>query len=240
VAALRWSHHDGFGDHLTWNLGYGYHLDAATRLHASLGTAYRAPSGTDLYGFGGNPDLEPETSRAVEIGVQHRLNTHARIAATAYHTEIDDLIVYSGSFPTGRNDNIAESSITGVELEYAYLRGPWQLQASIDWKEPRDDSNDTWLPRRSRIAGKLSVLYGREDWDANLDLVHQGDRKDSLFNDVELSAYTLVNATLRWHAGPGTTLEGRIENLFDTDYELAGGYNTPDRSLYLGLRIASD
>lgn len=240
VAALRWSHYDGFGDHLTGNLGYGYQLSAATRLHASLGTAYRAPSGTDLYGFGGNPDLDPETSRAIEFGVRHRLGPHANITATAYHTEIDDLIVYTGSFPTGRNENIAESSITGVELGYDYLRGPWQLQLGFDWKEPRDDSNDTWLPRRSRIAGKLAVRYSREDWDANLELQHQGERKDSLFNNVELSAYTLVNTTLRWHLGRATTLEGRVENLFDTDYELAGGYNTPGRSLYLGLRIASD
>ena len=240
VVALRWSHYEGFGDQPTWNLGYGYQLDAATRLHASLGTAYRAPSGTDLYGFGGNPDLDPETSRSVELGIRHELNPHASVAATAYHTEIDDLIIYSGTFPTGRNENIEASSITGVELAYDYLRGPWQLHAGIDWKEPRDDTNDSWLPRSARIAGTVTVGYRHSDWDANFEILHQGGGRDSLFNNIELSAYTLANATLRWHLTPGTTLEGRIENLFDTDYELAGGYNTPDRSIYLGLRIDSD
>jgi vitamin B12 transporter len=28
----------------------------------------------------------------------------------------------------------------------------------------------------------------------------------------------------------------RIENLFDEDYETAGGFNTPGRSAYIGLR----
>jgi vitamin B12 transporter len=240
VAALRLSHHDTFGDHVTWNLGYGYQFDPATRLRASLGTAFRAPSSTDLYGFGGNPDLDPETSRAVELGVHHQLTPHAGIDASLYHSKTDDLIVYDGVFPTGRNENVERASVTGLELGYDYLRGPWQLQLGIDWKRPRDQTHDTWLPRRARIGGKLAVLYRQADWDANLDVLYQGERRDSLFNDVVLSPYTLVNAMLRWHVTPATTLEGRIENLLDSDYELAGGYNTPDRSLYVGLRIESE
>ena len=34
---------------------------------ASAGTAFRAPDATDLYGFGGNPDLDPEESQSLEL-----------------------------------------------------------------------------------------------------------------------------------------------------------------------------
>ena len=34
---------------------------------ASAGTGFRAPDATDLYGFGGNPDLEAEESLSFEL-----------------------------------------------------------------------------------------------------------------------------------------------------------------------------
>jgi vitamin B12 transporter len=240
TGALRLTRHDTFGDNLTWNLGYGYQLNDSTRLRASAGTAFRAPSGTDLYGSGGNPDLAPELSRSVEVGIRHQLDEHSEIDAAAYRTDIDDLIVYSGSYPTGRNENVDKARITGIELNYNYNREPWQFSAGGEWKRPWDETHDVILSRRARIAAKASLRYSQPRWDAGVDLQFQGERDDSFYNNTILDEYVLVNATARWHASRNLTIEGRIENLFDTDYELAGGYNTPDRSIYLGLRVESD
>jgi outer membrane cobalamin receptor len=33
-------------------------------------------------------------------------------------------------------------------------------------------------------------------------------------------------------------LEGRLENLFDKDYELIEGFNTPGRSVFVSVRYA--
>ena len=43
------------------------HSRAARSSTLAAGTAFRAPDATDLYGFGGNPDLEPEESQSFEV-----------------------------------------------------------------------------------------------------------------------------------------------------------------------------
>ena len=37
---------------------------------------------------------------------------------------------------------------------------------------------------------------------------------------------------------PALALVARVENLLDEDYELASGYNTPGRGLYVSVRYA--
>ena len=65
--AARLDHHSDFGSHPTFSAGIAYvHRETDTRLKASVGTAYKAPTLDQLYGaipafgFLGNPDLDPE------------------------------------------------------------------------------------------------------------------------------------------------------------------------------------
>ena len=42
----------------------------------------------------------------------------------------------------------------------------------------------------------------------------------------------------RLHLDRRWTLEAQVENLFDKDYETAGGFQAPPRIAYLGLRYS--
>jgi vitamin B12 transporter len=55
-----------------------------------------------------------------------------------------------------------------------------------------------------------------------------------------LPAYNLINLSARLRMGKTMWFEGRVENLFDEDYELRSGYNTSGRAFYLGLNYAPD
>jgi len=46
----------------------------------------------------------------------------------------------------------------------------------------------------------------------------------------------VVGAGLSYDMNDMTQAYLRIENLFDEDYETAGGYNTPGRSAFFGVR----
>jgi vitamin B12 transporter len=71
TVGLRRDDNEQFGDHTTGNLALGYALPSNMRLFFSYGTAFKAPSFNELYypGFG-NPQLAPEESKSVEIGLK--------------------------------------------------------------------------------------------------------------------------------------------------------------------------
>ena len=45
-----------------------------------------------------------------------------------------------------------------------------------------------------------------------------------------------MDLTAGWRISESLSLQARVENLFDEDYELADGFNTPERGVYLALR----
>ncbi|HET9679594.1 MAG TPA: TonB-dependent receptor, partial [Gammaproteobacteria bacterium] len=76
--ALRYSDHNTFGSHTSWNAAWGLELSEDTRISLAAGSAYRAPDATDLYSaFSGNPALEPETTTSFEAGLRHIVNDAA-------------------------------------------------------------------------------------------------------------------------------------------------------------------
>ncbi len=60
------------------------------------------------------------------------------------------------------------------------------------------------------------------------------DRKD--FGDERLAGYGLVDVSAGY-IFPYATVALKVDNLFDKDYELASGFNTPGQSLYAELRL---
>ena len=60
------------------------------------------------------------------------------------------------------------------------------------------------------------------------------ERRD--FGDVELSGYGLVGLSAGINY-PNATFSVKVDNLFDKDYELASGFNTPGQSVFADLRI---
>lgn len=51
-----------------------------------------------------------------------------------------------------------------------------------------------------------------------------------------MGGYALNNLTARYAINRELSLEGRINNLFDKDYETVSGYNTPGFNAFVGLR----
>jgi vitamin B12 transporter len=237
----RYIDHDEFGGTGIWNLAWGYDLTPATRLTASAGTAFRAPDSTDMYGYGGNPDLDPERSRSYELGLRQQLTEHQDITITAFYTRIKDLIEYYdpdgwlGPLP-GQNVNLDRARIKGVEAIYGFQEGPWSLRVEAILQKPENPDNDRILPRRAKKSLHASLGYASSNWDARVDLLATGQRNDSAFNDNKMGGYGITNLLGRYHIDRHWQLEGRVENLFDKDYELASGYRTQDRIGFIGIR----
>jgi vitamin B12 transporter len=243
LLALGYTDHETAGTALTWNAEYGYTFnEARTRVFALAGTGFRAPDATDRYGYGGNPDLEPERSRNYEVGVQHVLTPSQSVRLSAFENDIDDLIdftVLSYDPFLGVNQNVASARIRGIEATWQYAGKAWQARVEAIYQDPRDLTDDSLLLRRAQES--LTIALGRAFGPVvlGLDVLATGERMDYGYpEDVTLAGYVLANLTAQYRATPDLTLVARVENLLDEQYELADTYNTPDRGLYLTVRYA--
>jgi vitamin B12 transporter len=232
--------HETFGGHATWNAEYGYAFEGGALVALAAGTAFRAPDATDLFGFGGNPDLEPEESRSYEVSYRQPLAERHSIAISAFRNDIDELIDFVVTDPDtfeGENRNVDEARIEGVEAAWHFEGELWSAHAAATWQDPRDLTTDARLLRRAREHYTAAVARRLGAHEIAIDVLYAGERRDFGFPaQTVLPAYWLANLSARLALGERFTLVARAENLFDEDYELASGFNTMGRSLFGALR----
>ena len=71
AVGARIDEHEEFGSETTWRIAPAYTLQAAgTNIKTSLATGFKAPSLYQLYSYYGNTELDPETSKSFDIGIE--------------------------------------------------------------------------------------------------------------------------------------------------------------------------
>lgn len=244
AASLRYDDHSSFGGNLSGRLAAAWRLSDATTLRAVAATGFRAPSlyelNSTLYG---NSGLQPEESASFELGIEHRFGAGSYLKATAFHTEIDNLIqfVTLTSWPlpfTGQYQQVAGTSTSkGVELSGAWaLNDRVSLFGNYTYTDAADATGAPLLrvPAHDAVIG-LEASFNA-DWSGNLALHHVADRPAE-FGTV-MSDYTVVDAVVTYAISDTATAYLRVENLFDEDYQTAAGFNASGRAVFAGLRAA--
>ncbi|HEV2540728.1 MAG TPA: TonB-dependent vitamin B12 receptor [Frateuria sp.] len=227
-----------FGGHTTGAAAWGYAFDHGLKLSASWGSAFHAPTFNDLYyPFGiGNPDLKPETSRSVELGLaQKQAGWHW--ALNAYQTTIEQLIALDAIyFPR----NISRARIGGLEAQFGTELAGWQLDSYLTLQRPlnRDGgANDGHLlPRRAERTARIDLDRRFGAFGIGASLFAAGARYDDLANLHRLGGYATTDLRASYAFAPGWQVEARLANVFDRRYETVYYYNQPGRSWYLTLR----
>lgn len=227
---LRRDDFDKLDSATTGYLGYGYNITENFKAIASVASGFSAPPLGYLYApFFGNPNLKPEYARSAEIGFQYAAS-NTLLRATIFNTRTRDQLLYDPV--TARFSNIAKARNQGLELSAS---GTWlatDLRASLTLQNPRDDTNDQRVRRRAQILASLSANKSFGGWQAGGDISYTGSRPDAT---RQLGAYWVTNLNARYQLMKGLFAFGRIENLFDRNYQTAYGYNQPPRGLFVGL-----
>ena len=239
LLAGGYTDHETFGAHETWNAEFGFELGDSTMLTFAAGHAFRAPDATDLYGYGGNAALNPEQSQSYEASLRHDTANGHHVTLTLFRNEIDDLIEFVVTdFETfdGENRNVDRARIDGLEASWRYETGKWSARATATLQDPRDLVTNERLLRRAKENFTLGVSrrFGADE--IAVDLLYAGEREDFGFPQVTLPAYWLANLSASVAVNEHWTLLARMENLLDEDYELARGFNTMGRSLFVAIR----
>jgi outer membrane receptor protein involved in Fe transport len=251
-----WSkNEDGFfGDLSTSNsavsgfAAIGFELTESLELTAQVARGFRDPLLSDRYYRGetgrgfitGNPDLDPETSRQLDLALRFSPDSVA-VGLYVYRYRIFDLIE---RFRVGDDfffRNRGESEITGVELETSFVMGRGlELQAGaqlLSGEVVEDGSPTDGVPP----PGAFAVLRGNPSprwwWMVRGAAFARDDRPGP--TEQEVPGYAVLDA------GAGYTLTDGLEvsllgrNLLDRSYFASSDEDAvpaPGRSIQLVLR----
>jgi len=249
-AGVRYDDHETFGSTTNGQIRAAYTVaETGTKIFANWGEGFKAPSLNQLTfvcGFCG-PDalpadadreaedkLRPEQSNAWEIGVeQSLLDNSIKVGATYFDQKINDLIIFD--FTRGYY-NVDRTRSRGIELLFdAKLNDALLLTANYTYTSAKDRTTDTQLIRRPKHKAYAALTWDvTEEISTNISVTHNGQIIDTagLVDD-----WTVVDLRASYQLTEAIELYGRVNNLFDADYQQITGYGTPGIASYFGVKF---
>lgn len=237
-------------DTLSWSLGVLYPLADGINAYANVGRAWRAADmrerfedsarGDGFYHMG-NPQLDPERSTSLEIGLKGSLkgigSGDIDYRVSAHRTRIDDYIagritgaIHPGSgLPIKLTENLDEVVIRGFEGVAAMPVGSFIVDVAFTWlrgENRQDDEPLAFMPPPEASLGIGQTAAHGLYWRTALRAVARQDRVGTRFSagtEDETPGFVTADALVGWRFGKVGALsdlraELRLINLFDRRY----------------------
>lgn len=250
---------DGTSDEwaLSPELGVGIGAGSGMRIRARAGQAFRLPTLADLYfapavRVRANPELEAERVKLdAELGVEGQWSTgetevQANIG-TWYRITDAPIVWLASAVSIWSPRNLDQLVSSGIEASFSAsttrsASSGWRLSAAamLDRSRLDFDGNKNPMPYRPGTSGSLGIEHWRSGLTVRSLLRWTGARTTSVAGTRRLPGFLLVDVAiakdLPFESLP-VQVEGRIENLFDSRYELVELYPEPGRLYSLTIRL---
>ncbi len=240
---FRLNNHSEYGTEFVYNLNPSYTFelkDGYIKTLASYATSYITPSLTQLFGeFGANPDLEPETNRTVEAGLEYVYKGDLRTNLVYFNRREDNFVFFDNiNFQYLNAENTIDAQ--GVEFE-------------IDWKvisSLRFNANYTFTERKGDNAIRIpkhkanaTLWYNiTEKTPLSVSYSFTGERTDTDFNtfaDEVLESYSLFGFSIAHEIiTHKLRVFGGVDNIFNTAFTEVIGFNTRGRNFRFGFSLS--
>ena len=228
--ALGFRHNSpsGEGEVTVGNLSLNHDFSESLYLRGSAGTSFRLPDAWQLYGNDpcctlGNPDLEGEKSRNVNIGIGGSGGSNVNWEIVAFQRAVDDLI---GVVDGMRVNTDRTVDFDGWEINLAFELGP-DWSASVNYVNTTAEAGGsseqiTDIPE-STFKANLAYQSPDSPFEFVVSLVNVGDLYDSVsggIGRVEHGGYSVVDfgGAYRFGNGSRQRIGIRLENALDEDY----------------------
>jgi vitamin B12 transporter len=211
-------------------LGVGYLLTPEWHLTSTTSTGFRAPAANDLMGTYGNPNLLPETHRTQEVGAVYSVEK-TLFRVVYFQTRTQDTIAYAGNTPvnTGEMKNRGYEFTLRAEVRGNSLKGAWVAQ------DPWNVTSNSLPGRRAKQYGSFDISRWLSGYEVGTKFVGSSDRSN-FGGQTDLAGYTTWAFYVSRKIDTDWIARVKLENAFNRNYELAGGYNTPGRGIFATLQ----
>ncbi len=254
AAALRDDSVSSFGNALTGRVGGVFALpEIFTRLKASYGTGFLAPSLFDLYGvsndgYVGNPNLKPEYSSGFDIGPEFIVpalgeDDFADLTLTYFRSTVRDLITTTPDFSS--EENVGRADINGVESELLLHAASW-VSADINYTYTRAvdaGSGDQLLRRPQDQASATFTITPAPGFSLVPQVAYVGRFLDYLYaddgyaiGDASADPGTIVNLSGTYRLNDRLSVFATGQNILNSNFEPVNGLQIPGASLLVGVR----
>lgn len=249
AASVRHDENERFGGKTTWRIAPAYLVPKiGTKLKASYGTGFKAPSLTQLFvdfpafNFFANPNLKPEESEGYDFGFEQPLwQDRVRFGVTYFHNEITNLILANATFTS--LENIGRATAEGVEVFASLaITDRFNLRVDYTYTDATDDDTGLELLRRPKHRASLSATWRPLDrLSISTTMIYVGSQVDGdrSFSIPRLNTdpYFIANLAAEYDVGKGVTVFARANNFFDERYQDPTGFQRPGFGVYGGVRV---
>jgi len=226
-------------------LGAVWHFADDWSLFGGYARGFRSPPYGDvnigftnvMFGYTAiaNPDLKPETSDGVELGVRY-VGDAVYASLSAYENRYHDFIesfAFVGFNDAGlmvfQSRNVSDARIRGVEfrggIDFGALSPAmdgWSLRAAAAWARGDNRTDDEPLASVDPLTATLGVAYRTDAWGAELAGRFAGrhDRLPPLDDGAyfETPGHGVLDLLAHWKFAPGAEVNAGIFNLTDRRY----------------------
>jgi vitamin B12 transporter len=228
-----------FGGKSTGSVAWGWRFLPALRATVAAATSFRVPTLYQRFSQYGNPSLEPESGRNVELGLRWS-GQAGELSLTGWRNNVTNLISFGAPGPCvdsfGCYVNVGRARLEGATLAGRVRLGAVAVQGSVDFHAPTNADTGKILARRAKRFATVGAETTLAGWNLGGELQASGYRFDNAANTQRLGGYTLVNLYVARPLVSGLVFEARVDNLADRTYQLARTYATPGRSVQATLR----
>jgi outer membrane cobalamin receptor len=249
-------------------LPFGGGAISSVKVFSNVGKGIKNPAFSELFDTtfaDGNPDLQPERARTLDVGAEATFaGQRLRGTVTYFDNAYEDQVAFrsTGFGRDGRPDfvNIAGSKANGWELEAVMQRALVGLTAAASYALVDTEVTATTstgaafqpgqpLLRRPKHSGSLRLGYAAGRLAVNADARVVGQRHDSPFlglsavatgRSVDITvnpAYAVVGLGASYALVDEAAIFVRLDNVADEKYESALGYPGMPRAAFVGVRF---
>ncbi len=248
TSGIRTDDHSVYGRHNTPSVVLAYDPDEKTNYYMSYKEFFVSPNQYQLYSSYGSLNLEPETGKTVEFGINHKFDKTLTGSFNIFKRNAENMIGFNND--TYKYYNVGEESARGWDLQLTKQFND-TFSAKLGYTHLYIDPENSYSnPNRNgylpRGAWNIGLTYEKDRFDMQLNGRGVIDREGRKGKNIagEFTSFWVWDAALNYQFEDHAKAFIRVNNIFDkfyTDqcYDMdpdGSWYSAPGRNFQVGVQ----